>query len=103
MTLDDYRQSLAALEKLRAAFAAIEGKADACLTLSTPTPPPIGNATGNSVYGDPSSCLEAPAWNLPLLENQGLPLGIQLLGHPHDDYALGCIGQWMMEVFVGRG
>ncbi|MDA1327249.1 MAG: hypothetical protein O3C34_21235 [Proteobacteria bacterium] len=25
---------------------------------------------------------QAPAWNLPLLESQGLPMGIQLLGHP---------------------
>lgn len=102
MSLDDYRQSLEALKKLRAAFAAIKGKADACITLSTPTPPPIGTSTGDSVYGDPSSCLEAPAWNLPLLESQGLPMGIQLLGHPHDDYALGCQGRWMMEAFLGK-
>ena len=102
MSLADYRQSLEALNKLRTAFAAIKGKADACITLSTPTPPPIGNATGDSVFGDPSSCLEAPAWNLPLLESEGLPMGIQLLGQPHDDYALGCMGRWMMEVFLGR-
>jgi len=102
MSLADYRASLAALNKLRDAFAAIKGKADACITLSTPTPPPVGNSTGNSVYGDPSSCLEAPAWNIPLLESQGLPMGIQLLGHPHDDYALGCIGRWLMESFLNR-
>jgi Asp-tRNA(Asn)/Glu-tRNA(Gln) amidotransferase A subunit family amidase len=102
MTLEDYRQSLEALKKLRDAFAAIKGKADACITLSTPTPPPVGNSTGNSVYGDPSSCLEAPAWNIPLLESQGLPMGIQLLGHPHDDYVLGCLGRWMMERFLDR-
>jgi len=102
MTLDDYRQSLAALNRLRAAFAAIKGKADACITLSTPTPPPIGSSTGDSVYGDPSSCLAAPAWNLPLLECQGLPMGIQLLGQPHDDYALGCLGRWMMGAFLDR-
>jgi hypothetical protein len=30
-------------------------------------------------------------------------MGIQLLGHPHDDYALGCQGRWMMEVFLDKG
>ena len=103
MSLDDYRQSLEALKKLRTTFAAIKGRADAYITLSTPTPPPIGTSTGDSVFGDPSSCLEAPAWNLPLLESAGLPMGIQLLGHPHDDYALGCQGRWMMETFLSRG
>lgn len=101
MTLADYRRTLDALEKLRAAFAAIRGKADGCVTLSTPTPPPLGTATGDSVYGDPSSCLEAPAWNLPLLECGGLPMGIQIMGQPHDDYALGCIGRWMMDAILG--
>lgn len=103
MTLDDYRRSLDALNRLRALFATLQGKADTYITLSAPTPPPLGDGTGNSVFGDPSSCLAAPAWNLPLLANDGLPMGIQLLGHPHDDYALGCLGQWMMEVFLEEG
>ncbi|MDC0033503.1 amidase family protein, partial [Alphaproteobacteria bacterium] len=100
MSLQDYRRSLDALTALRQAFAAIKGRADACISLSTPTLPPIGYATGNSIFGDPSSCLKAPAWNLPLLECQGLPMGIQLLGHPHDDYRLGCLGSWMMKNFL---
>lgn len=100
MTLADYRRSLAGLDALRAAFAPIAPKADACITLSTPTPPPLGTATGNSVYGDPSSCLGAPAWSLPLLECEGLPMGLQLLGQPHEDYRLGCLGAWMMEAYL---
>ena len=102
MSLDDYRRSLEALNKVRASFAAIKDKADACITLSAPTPPPLGIFTGDSVFGDPSSCLEAPAWNLPLLEAEGLPMGIQLLGYKHKDYSLGCIGRWLMDTFLDQ-
>ncbi len=100
MSLDDYRVTLEALTNLRAAFTSLEGLADGFITLPTPTMPPVGDATGDSVYGDPSSCLEAPAWSLPLLQETGLPLGVQLLGNKHQDYQLGQIGQWMMETFL---
>lgn len=100
MSLDEYRVTLEALHQLRAVFTKLEGVADGFITLSTPTMPPIGDATGDSVYGDPSSCLDAPAWNIPILKESGLPLGIQLLGNKHQDYALGRIGQWMMETFL---
>ncbi|MBT5047436.1 MAG: amidase, partial [Rhodospirillaceae bacterium] len=101
MSLDDYRQSLLALQSVRDCFAALEGKADSFITLSTPTMPPLGSSTGDSVFGDPSSCLEAPAWNIPLFEDRGLPMGVQLLGHKHQDYELAHLGRWMMETFLG--
>jgi Asp-tRNA(Asn)/Glu-tRNA(Gln) amidotransferase A subunit family amidase len=100
MSLDEYRVTLEALSKLRDVFASLEGVADGFITLPTPTMPPVGDATGDSVFGDPSSCLEAPAWCFPLLRESGLPLGIQLLGNKHQDYRLGQIGQWMMETFL---
>jgi Asp-tRNA(Asn)/Glu-tRNA(Gln) amidotransferase A subunit family amidase len=100
MSLDEYRVTLKALDSLRGAFTLLEGAADGFITLPTPTMPPVGDATGDSVFGDPSSCLEAPAWSLPLLQETGLPLGIQLLGNKHQDYRLGQIGQWMMETFL---
>ncbi|NKB22711.1 MAG: hypothetical protein GKS01_19655 [Alphaproteobacteria bacterium] len=100
MSLDDYRVTLDAQSKLRGTFATLEGKADGFITLPTPTMPPLGNATGDSVYGDPSSCLEAPAWNIPLLRETDMPLGIQLLGNKHQDYALGQVGQWMVDAFL---
>ncbi len=95
MTLDDYRGALARLEELRAAFAATRGLADGCLTLSSPAMPPVGMGTGDSVFGDPSSALGAPAWNLPLMEDRGLPMGVQLLGQPHRDFDLARIAKWM--------
>ena len=100
MSLDEYRITLNALYKLRDTFDSLEGTADGFITLPTPTMPPVGDATGDSVFGDPSSCLEAPAWSFPLLQENGLPLGIQLLGNKHQDYRLGQIGQWMMKKFL---
>jgi Asp-tRNA(Asn)/Glu-tRNA(Gln) amidotransferase A subunit family amidase len=100
MTLDAYRDTLKSLEKLRQSFALLRGKADAFITLSAPTLPPLGDNTGDSVYGDPSSCLEAPAWNIPLLMQDNLPIGIQLLGQKYHDYRLGQFGEWMTDHFL---
>ncbi len=100
MSLNEYRVMSGALNKLREKFTSLEGAADGFITLSAPTMPPIGKETGDSVFGDPSSCLEAPAWSVPVLKEQGLPLGIQLLGNKHQDYKLAQIGKWMMETFL---
>ncbi len=97
---EDYRDRLAMREALRRAFAALDGAFDGYLTLSAIGPPPVGMAVGDPVYGDVSSCLGAPAWNLPLLANRGLPMGIQLLGHPHQDYDLALRGSWLVESFL---
>ncbi len=100
MTIEDYRHCLEARDALRACFAKLGGKGDAYVTLTALGPPPVGMPVGDPVYGDVSSCLGAPAWTLPLLADRGLPMGIQLLGHPHQDYALALIGRWMTETFL---
>ncbi len=94
---EDYRNRLAMRDKLRQAFAALADAFDGYLTLSAKGPPPIGMPVGDPVYGDVSSCLGAPAWNLPLLADRGLPMGIQLLGHPHEDYDLALRGRWFAQ------
>ena len=97
---EDYRDLLAARDALRRTFAALDGAFDGYLTLSAKGPPPVGMPVGDPVYGDVSSCLGAPAWNLPLLADRGLPMGIQLLGHPHEDYDLALRGRWFVESFL---
>ncbi len=94
--LDDYRRALAALGGLRRDFARFEDYADGFVTLCAPTAPPYYPDTGDSVFGDVSSCLGAPAWSLPLLEDRALPMGVQLMGMPHRDYEMGRIGRWML-------
>ncbi len=97
----DYRDRLDRREELRRVFAALDGSFDGYLTLSAKGPPPVGMAVGDPVYGDMSSCLGSPAYNLPLLADRGLPMGIQLLGHPHRDYELALRGKWLVETFLG--
>ena len=97
---EDYRDRLAMRDELRRIFAVLDGEFDGYLTLSAKGPPPVGMLVGDPVYGDVSSCLAAPAWNLPLLADRGLPMGIQLLGHPHRDYDLALRGRWFVESFL---
>ena len=100
MTIEDYRGCLEMRDALRVAFAKVEGKADAFVTLSAQGPAPVGMAVGNPVYGDISACTAAPAFNLPLLADRGLPMGIQLLGHAHQDYDLALTGSWFDQHFL---
>ena len=97
---EDYRDRLAMRDELRRTFQLLDGEFDGYLTLSAKGPPPVGMPVGDPVYGDVSSCLGAPAWNLPLLADRGLPMGIQLLGHPHRDYDLALRGRWFVESFL---
>ena len=93
---EDYRNRPAMCDELRRAFAVLAGEFDGYPTLSAKGLPPVGDP----VYGDVSSCLEAPGWNLPLLADRGPPMGIQLLGHPHADYDLALRGRWFVESFL---
>ncbi len=96
----DYRRCLELRDELRQVFSDLRGEVDAYITLSAKGPPPIGMEVGDPVYGDVSSCLGAPAYNVPLLADRGLPMGVQLLGHPHDDYQLGLRAKWFTETFL---
>ncbi len=101
MNHEDYRRALDMRARGRETFAAIDEVADGCILLSATGPAPVGMPVGDPVYGDISSCMGAPAFNLPLLADRGLPMGIQILGQPHRDYALAHMGRWFDEIFLG--
>jgi len=48
-------------------------------------------------YNDPSSAIGAPAFNLPVLEVDELPLGVQLLGFHGCDGELTAIARWILH------
>ena len=76
-------------ERIRAAYAALAGECDATITLSATGPAPIGlESTGDPIFVVPGSCLGVPAISLPLLEADGLPLGLQLMGFLDADASL---------------
>ncbi len=89
MTLDDYRRGIAEREKRRVNYQALAAEFDACLTLSAPGAAPVGLGwTGDAAFVVPGSMLGVPALSLPVLQDEGLPLGLQLLGFADADAAL---------------
>jgi Asp-tRNA(Asn)/Glu-tRNA(Gln) amidotransferase A subunit family amidase len=89
MTLGDYRRDLKERERRRAAYQALAGEFDACLTLTAPGAAPVGlGSTGDPAFVVPGSMLGVPTISLPALEDGGLPLGLQLIGFADADAAL---------------
>ena len=99
MSADDYVALLGARDAAREALHALAGEADACITLSAPGPAPLGlQWTGQSAFNVPASYLRCPALSLPLLQVDGLPLGVQLLGYAHHERALSAVAGWVAGV-----
>ncbi len=89
MTLDDYRRAVEERNKRRAVYRALAGEFDACVTLSAPGAAPAGlGSTGDASFVIPGSMLGVPAISLPVLQDEGLPLGLQLIGFADADAAL---------------
>ena len=93
-----HAQHRAVAEQCRAGFSAeIEGY-DALLCPSTLGEAPIGSATGDPVFQVMWTLLGVPCVNLPLGRGpNGLPIGVQLVGHRHTDHALLGVAQRIME------
>jgi Asp-tRNA(Asn)/Glu-tRNA(Gln) amidotransferase A subunit family amidase len=89
MTLEDYRRGIADRDRRRAIYHALADEFDACITLSAPGAAPTGlGSTGDPVFAVPGSMLGVPALSLPVLDDGGLPLGLQLVGFAHRDASL---------------
>jgi Asp-tRNA(Asn)/Glu-tRNA(Gln) amidotransferase A subunit family amidase len=97
MSEDAYRAALIDQAHLRASHENIIRRADAMITLSAPGAAPIGTDQGSAVFNEASSVLGAPAINVPVLVDQEMPLGIQLLGSWHGDERLTAIARWIGE------
>ncbi len=77
----DYDRALSERSALRCAYAKLAARADACVTLAAIGAAPIGlDSTGDGVFAVNSSVLGSPALSLPILMDQGLPAGLQLMG-----------------------
>jgi Asp-tRNA(Asn)/Glu-tRNA(Gln) amidotransferase A subunit family amidase len=89
LTLDDYRRDLKERDRRRATYHALAAEFDACLTLTAPGAAPVGlGSTGDPAFVVPGSMLGVPTISLPALEDDGLPLGVQLIGFAGADAAL---------------
>jgi len=98
ITVADYEASLAQRDGMRQAQAALAGEIDGLITLSAPSIAPVGlETTGNPVFAAPATILGAPAFSLPLMALDGLPLGLQLIGFPGRDADLAGLAQWITD------
>jgi len=89
LTLDDYRRDIAERVRRRATYRMLEAEFDACVTLAAPGAAPVGLTwTGDPAFVVPGSMLGVPTISLPAIEDEGLPLGLQLLGFADADAAL---------------
>jgi len=99
MALEDYRRHIADRDRRRAVYHTLVEEFDACITLSAPGAAPIGlGSTGDPIFVVPGSMLGVPALSLPLLDDGGLPLGLQLLGFAHRDASLFAAAGGVMAV-----
>ena len=86
MTLDDYRADLVQRDKDRALHGGLAAECEACISLSAPSAAPIGlHSTGDPNCTVHTSYLGIPAISLPVLQDEGLPLGLQVTGFANGD------------------
>jgi Asp-tRNA(Asn)/Glu-tRNA(Gln) amidotransferase A subunit family amidase len=103
MDIADYRHALAARSRVRALYAKLAAIADGAIALSAIGAAPEGlHSTGNPIFAVAGSMLGVPAISLPVLEDEGLPLGLQVMGFEQGDAALVGTAAWLRDAFEGR-
>ena len=100
----DYCAAVAAREPLNAALDDVFDEFDAVLTPAAPGPAPRGlESTGNPIFCTPWSFLGTPAITLPLLvDEEGMPIGVQLVGRRGDDARLLRTANWLVTRLAGK-
>lgn len=95
LTPADYRAALIKRGALRALHGALAARCDGFLTLAAPGPAPVGMDQGSAAFNEAASMLGVPTVSLPLLTQDGLPLGVQYLGAWREDEALIARARWL--------
>ncbi len=96
VTVDDYRALLARRAQIRQRAAWAAQRFDAFVTLAATGAAPLGlTATGDPAMTVTGSLLGGPCISLPMLTDDGLPLGLQLMGRPDEDADLVAVAEWV--------
>ncbi len=95
----DYANAFRERERLVKRLDEIFASFDVILTPTARGEAPLGlETTGDPVFCAPWTYFGVPAVSLPLLEgSNGLPIGVQLVGAPHNDALLLRTAQWLMR------
>ncbi len=100
----DYNSALGVRETLNAGLNEVFERYDAIITPASPGPAPKGlDATGNPAFNSMWTYLGVPCVTAPLLEADGLPMGVQLVGARHDDGRLLRNANWLVEHLSASG
>jgi len=102
ITAAHYLQALSLREKAYGIVEDILVNYNAILTPSATGPAPKGHgSTGDPVFNGPWTFLGCPAVTVPLLDIDGLPLGVQLVGLRRDEGRLLRTARWLVEHMAG--
>ena len=100
MTQGDYAGLIKQREEARTAFAKAAENYDAFVTLGATGAAPVGFATtGNPGMNVAASLLGVPALTLPVLTDEKMPLGLQLMGGAERDASLFGTATWVLTAF----
>jgi Asp-tRNA(Asn)/Glu-tRNA(Gln) amidotransferase A subunit family amidase len=103
LTIADYRTALALRKSVRALADSVLAEFDGAISLAALGAAPVGlESTGNAVQAVPSSYLGVPAVTLPLMQVEGLPLGLQVMDRLGNDAGLLGIAKWL-ETMLDQG
>ena len=103
MTQREYGELIARRAAVRATYDKAASRYDGFVTLAACGAAPVGlGSTGNTVMNAAASLAGVPALTLPLLSDEGLPLGLQLMGRMNGDAALFEMASWVAGVALER-
>ena len=103
MTQREYAELLKRRAAVREAYAKAANRYDAFVTLGACGAAPVGlGSTGNTIMNVAASLLGCPAITVPVLSDEGLPLGLQFMGGVDRDAALFDVAAWALAVPLNR-
>ena len=92
----DRVELLRARDAMRDVVRDLAHRVDAFVTLASTGPAPRGlDYTGERTFLSPWSVIGAPAFSLPLMQVDNLPLGLQVMGFDGQDEALASVASWL--------
>ncbi|WP_158747749.1 amidase [Acidisphaera sp. L21] len=103
ITADTYTAALARRTALRNQVESLAGEFDGFLALCSSGPAIVHHDyTGSRSYALPWTMVAAPAFALPLLAVEELPLGLQLCGFRDRDAEACAVAGWLRDTVLGR-
>ena len=100
----DYMTALESIGLLRGTLDEVFGEFDAIITPSAAGVAPLGlESTGNPIFCTLWTYLGLPAITVPLMsDEQGLPIGVQLVGKYGNDARLLRSANWLVQTLGGK-